>query len=102
MESNQGTLLRGAEVRKDDFWEALSSNYDYLMNDELIATCREASGELALDEAGVSPSRDTLSFADFVQQFNLLHDWLHRLQSSLLDCTPDQKSEMATVSIPCF
>ncbi|KAM7289783.1 hypothetical protein ISCGN_029911 [Ixodes scapularis] len=41
MESPHGTLQRGTlEVRKDDFWEAISSNYDYLMNDELIASCR--------------------------------------------------------------
>ncbi|CAN8008644.1 unnamed protein product, partial [Ixodes pacificus] len=98
MESPHGTLQRGTlEVRKDDFWEAISSNYDYLMNDELIASCREASGELALNEAGVSPPCETLSFAEFVQQFNLLHDWLHRLQSSMLDCDPERKSEMAAL-----
>lgn len=39
--SPTGTLQRnGPEPRKDDFWEALSSNYNYLMNDELIASCR--------------------------------------------------------------
>ncbi|CAN8031153.1 unnamed protein product [Ixodes persulcatus] len=98
MEIPHGTLQRGTlEVRKDDFWEAISSNYDYLMNDELIASCREASGELALNEAGVSPPCETLSFAEFVQQFNLLHDWLHRLQSSMLDCDPERKSEMAAL-----
>lgn len=59
---------------------------------------QEASGELALNEAGVSPPCETLSFAEFVQQFNLLHDWLHRLQSSMLDCDPERKSEMAAVS----
>ncbi|KAL1426194.1 hypothetical protein MTO96_018451 [Rhipicephalus appendiculatus] len=86
----------GLESRKDDFWEALSSNYNYLMNDELIATCREASGELDLDEeARVSPPRETLSFAEFVRQFNLLHDWLHQLQSSLLDSTSDHRAEVA-------
>lgn len=98
MESPHGTLQRGnLEVRKDDFWEAISSNYDYLMNDELIVSCREASGELALDEAGVTPSCETLSFAEFVQQFNQLHDWLHRLQSSMLECDPERKSEMAAL-----
>nr|XP_054927647.1 uncharacterized protein LOC126532996 isoform X1 [Dermacentor andersoni]XP_054927648.1 uncharacterized protein LOC126532996 isoform X1 [Dermacentor andersoni] len=86
----------GLEPRKDDFWEALSSNYNYLMNDELIATCREASGELDLDEeARVSPPCETLSFAEFVRQFNLLHDWLHQLQSSLLDSASDHKAEVA-------
>ncbi|KAH6926249.1 hypothetical protein HPB50_015924 [Hyalomma asiaticum] len=86
----------GLESRKDDFWEALSSNYNYLMNDELIATCREASGELDQDEeARVSPPRETLSFAEFVRQFNLLHDWLHQLQSSLLDSASDHKAEVA-------
>lgn len=86
----------GLESRKDDFWEALSSNYNYLMNDELIATCREASGELDLDEeARVSPPRETLSFAEFVRQFNLLHDWLHQLQSSLLDSASDHRAEVA-------
>ncbi|XP_077522289.1 klarsicht isoform X2 [Amblyomma americanum] len=86
----------GLEPRKDDFWEALSSNYYYLMNDELIATCREASGELDMDEeARVSPPRETLSYAEFVRQFNLLHDWLHQLQSSLLDSADEHKAKVA-------
>ncbi|XP_077537806.1 klarsicht isoform X2 [Haemaphysalis longicornis] len=97
--SPTGTLQRnGPEPRKDDFWEALSSNYNYLMNDELIASCREASGELALDESRLSPPpRETLSFAEFVRQFNLLHDWLHQLQSSLLDSDSDRKADVAAL-----
>ncbi|KAK8773554.1 hypothetical protein V5799_011913 [Amblyomma americanum] len=90
----------GLEPRKDDFWEALSSNYYYLMNDELIATCREASGELDMDEeARVSPPRETLSYAEFVRQFNLLHDWLHQLQSSLLDSADEHKAKVAEVAL---
>ncbi|XP_064484153.1 uncharacterized protein LOC135396874 isoform X2 [Ornithodoros turicata] len=91
MESPQGTLRR--ELRRDDFWEAISPDYNYLMDCELIQSCREARGELALDEAGVSPLCDTLSFAKFVRQFNHLHDWLHELHSSILDSMPEQRPD---------
>lgn len=33
-------FLRYSARSRDEFWDALSSNYDYLMDDGLIATCR--------------------------------------------------------------
>lgn len=33
-------------VGKDDFWLALQSNYNYIMDTHLIDSCREARGEL--------------------------------------------------------
>lgn len=33
-------------VGKDDFWLALQSNYNYIMDTNLIDSCREARGEL--------------------------------------------------------
>lgn len=33
-------ILRYSARSRDEFWDALSSNYDYLMDDGLIATCR--------------------------------------------------------------
>ncbi|XP_022697322.1 uncharacterized protein LOC111265163 isoform X3 [Varroa jacobsoni] len=32
---------------RDDFWEALSSHYDYLMDDQLVTTCRELEADFS-------------------------------------------------------
>ncbi|XP_067120020.1 uncharacterized protein [Centruroides vittatus] len=83
MQKEHDKMSRHSPTQKDEFWEALWSHYDCLMDDGLIASCREASGELSLDGEVVSPDY-TWSFTEFIQQFNQLHDWLHKLQSTVV------------------
>ncbi|GAB6021459.1 hypothetical protein CHUAL_004063 [Chamberlinius hualienensis] len=47
--------------KRDEFWEALQPNYDYLMDDGLIASCKEANGELSWGE-----NRDLWSYEKFI------------------------------------
>lgn len=49
--SNTGLSQSG----KDDFWAALQTNYNYIMDTHLLDTCKEARGEL-LDGGGGSDS----------------------------------------------
>lgn len=35
----------GSGTGKDDFWAALQTNYNYIMDTNLIDSCREARGE---------------------------------------------------------
>ncbi|XP_023216383.1 uncharacterized protein LOC111618986 [Centruroides sculpturatus] len=88
MQKEHDKMSRHSPTQKDEFWEALWSHYDCLMDDGLIASCREASGELSLDGEVVSPDY-TWSFTEFIQQFNQLHDWLHKLQSTVVVNTED-------------
>ncbi|XP_076355434.1 uncharacterized protein LOC143249453 isoform X2 [Tachypleus tridentatus] len=105
---------RGSPTAKDDFWEALQSNYNYLMDDELITTCRksrtsrktrlfqakikEASGELDQDNMEIWSSV-TWSFTEFIQQFNLLHDGLHKLQSAVSEVVDEEKMSLVVKSV---
>ncbi|XP_034949178.1 uncharacterized protein klar [Chelonus insularis] len=63
---------------KDDFWAAIRSNYDYIMDTNLIDSCKEANGELIWDEGDVS----TLSWGlkEVSCQFSELYTWLGVLQ----------------------
>ncbi|XP_063993253.1 klarsicht protein isoform X1 [Diachasmimorpha longicaudata] len=63
---------------KDDFWAAIRSNYDYIMDTHLIDSCKEANGELIWDEGDVS----TLSWGlkEVSCQFSELYTWLGVLQ----------------------
>lgn len=73
-------ILRYSARSRDEFWDALSSNYDYLMDDGLIASCREASSDLSLDDENEIPEFCYWSFTQFIEQFKWLHDLLHNLQ----------------------
>lgn len=42
--------LRTSDHGGDEFWAAIQSNYEYLMDSDLIETCKEASGELSWDD----------------------------------------------------
>lgn len=66
------------EDNKDDFWAAIQSNYNYIMDTNLIDSCKEANGELAWDEADVS----TLSWGlkEVSCQFSELYSWLGAIQ----------------------
>ncbi|XP_018363219.1 PREDICTED: uncharacterized protein LOC108761288 [Trachymyrmex cornetzi] len=63
---------------KDDFWAAIRSNYDYIMDTNLIDTCKEANGELTWDETDVSTHSWTLK--EVSNQFSELYSWLRILQ----------------------
>ncbi|XP_023288000.1 uncharacterized protein LOC111673934 [Orussus abietinus] len=66
------------EESKDDFWAAIQSNYNYIMNTNLIDTCKDANGDLAWDESDVS----TLPWGlkEVSGQFSELYSWLDVLQ----------------------
>ncbi|XP_043268774.1 uncharacterized protein klar isoform X2 [Venturia canescens] len=63
---------------RDDFWAAIRSNYHYIMDTDLIDSCKEANGELVWDEGDVS----TLSWGikEVSCQFSELYSWLGVLQ----------------------
>ncbi|XP_029155891.1 uncharacterized protein LOC114928735 isoform X2 [Nylanderia fulva] len=63
---------------KDDFWAAIRSNYDYIMDTNLIDTCKEANGELTWDETDVSTQSWNLK--EVSSQFLELYSWLRILQ----------------------
>ncbi|KYQ53961.1 hypothetical protein ALC60_07116 [Trachymyrmex zeteki] len=63
---------------KDDFWAAIRSNYDYIMDTNLIDTCKEANGELTWDETDVSTQSWNLK--EVGNQFSELYSWLRILQ----------------------
>ncbi|XP_069685606.1 klarsicht protein isoform X3 [Periplaneta americana] len=68
---------------KDEFWAALQSNYNYLMDNNLIESCKEASGELSWDEGDVSTNSYTWSFNEFLNQFSELYSWLNSIQEAV-------------------
>ncbi|GFY77795.1 uncharacterized protein TNIN_196871 [Trichonephila inaurata madagascariensis] len=86
--------LRYSASSKDEFWDALSSNYDYLMDDGLIATCREASSDLSLDDESEMSEACCWTFTRFIEQFKWLHDLLHNLQVAREDDSPEKSSKI--------
>nr|XP_034191004.1 uncharacterized protein LOC117609149 isoform X2 [Osmia lignaria] len=76
-------LWANREDCKDDFWAAIRSNYDYIMDTNLIDSCKEANGELSWDEADVSTQ--SWSFKEISSQFSELYSWL-RVLEELIYC----------------
>ncbi|XP_017795060.1 PREDICTED: uncharacterized protein LOC108576557 [Habropoda laboriosa] len=71
-------LWTNREDCKDEFWAAIRSNYDYIMDTNLIDSCKEANGELTWDETDVSTQ--SWSFKEVSSQFSELYSWLRVLQ----------------------
>ncbi|XP_043249551.1 uncharacterized protein LOC122395770 isoform X2 [Colletes gigas] len=71
-------LWTNREDNKDDFWAAIRSNYDYIMDTNLIDSCKEANGELTWDETDVSTQ--SWSLKEVSSQFSELYSWLIVLQ----------------------
>lgn len=46
---------------KDDFWAALQTNYNYIMDTNLLDSCKEARGELLDGKCGANSSFATSS-----------------------------------------
>ncbi|XP_021925728.1 uncharacterized protein LOC110832755 isoform X2 [Zootermopsis nevadensis] len=68
---------------KDEFWAALKPDYYYLMDNNLIESCKEASGELSWDEKDVTAASYTWSFSEFLKQFSELYSWLNSIQEAV-------------------
>ncbi|XP_034253695.1 uncharacterized protein LOC117652712 [Thrips palmi] len=67
---------------KDEFWAALQSDYDYLMDNNLIDTCKEASGDLSVYNHAASSDGDW-SFNQFTAHFLELYSWLNSIQEAV-------------------
>ncbi|XP_065202336.1 klarsicht protein [Planococcus citri] len=67
----------GQDDQKDELWTAFNSNYQYLMNNNLIESCTEVKNDLNL-----SPSSDW-TFTYFKQQYIELDSWLNSVQSAI-------------------
>ncbi|XP_011876409.1 PREDICTED: uncharacterized protein LOC105566759 isoform X2 [Vollenhovia emeryi] len=77
-QTNVQRMWINCEDCKDDFWAAIRSNYDYIMDTNLIETCKEANGELTWDETDVSTQ--SWSLKEVSNQFSELYSWLRILQ----------------------
>ncbi|XP_076754318.1 uncharacterized protein LOC143425435 isoform X2 [Xylocopa sonorina] len=71
-------LWTNREDCKDEFWAAIRSDYDYIMDTNLIDSCKEANGELTWDETDVSTQ--SWSLKEVSSQFSELYSWLRVLQ----------------------
>ncbi|KAL0134702.1 hypothetical protein PUN28_001469 [Cardiocondyla obscurior] len=80
-QTNAQRMWLNYEDCKDDFWAAIRSNYDYIMDTNLIETCKEANGELTWDETDVSTQ--SWSLKEFSNQFSELYSWLRILQEMI-------------------
>ncbi|XP_067013332.2 klarsicht protein [Anabrus simplex] len=67
---------------KDEFWDAIRPDYNYLMDTNLIESCKEASGELSWDEDDV-PHKYIWSYKEFTIQFSELYSWLNSIQEAI-------------------
>lgn len=65
--------------KKDELWAAIESNYQYLMDDEIIETCRSTESDLSLDDEDVA-ANPNVSFNEFMQQYRELTEWLSQIQ----------------------
>ncbi|KAK7866034.1 hypothetical protein R5R35_008546 [Gryllus longicercus] len=70
------------EEKKDDFWAAIQPNYNYLMDNNLIESCKEAHGELSCDEEETA-LLSKWSFKDFTAQFSELCSWLNDIREAV-------------------
>uniref|UniRef100_A0A336MQM1 CSON004129 protein n=1 Tax=Culicoides sonorensis TaxID=179676 RepID=A0A336MQM1_CULSO len=43
---SSATTATGSGTGKDDFWAALQTNYNYIMDTNLLESCKEARGEI--------------------------------------------------------
>lgn len=88
--SPAGTLRRDFKkhYKKDELWKAIESNYQYLMDKEIIETCQSTESDLSHDEDFVP----NVSFTEFLKQYQELIDWLTQAQRKT-QCTVTSLSE---------
>ncbi|XP_031626681.1 uncharacterized protein LOC116342976 [Contarinia nasturtii] len=76
-------------VGKDDFWLALQSNYNYIMDTNLIDSCREARGELERNYSTETSQTDQKKINggkqsdDYIVDLKRLRLWLREMEKQL-------------------
>lgn len=65
---SSNTNNTGSGNGKDDFWAALQNNYNFIMDTNLLDSCREARGEL---EGSVVPDFKAMDCCKKVMMFKL-------------------------------
>jgi len=65
---------------KDELWSAIKSDYRYLMDDEIIETCKSTESDLSMESDEASSQTEVMSFKEFLQQYIQLVDWLSQMQ----------------------
>ncbi|ELT91753.1 hypothetical protein CAPTEDRAFT_223168 [Capitella teleta] len=68
------------KMKKDMLWAAIQSDYHYLMDKEIIETCKSTESDLSWESDDPSGCLSTVSFTEFVQQFTELTEWLTQIQ----------------------
>ncbi|KAL8613807.1 hypothetical protein ACOMHN_029664 [Nucella lapillus] len=79
--SPAGTLPRDFRQRykKDELWRAIKSDYQYLMDKEIIESCQSTETALT-EEEGEGEAVPSVSFTEFLKQYQELIDWLNQTQ----------------------
>ncbi|KAL3873508.1 hypothetical protein ACJMK2_036617 [Sinanodonta woodiana] len=76
--------------KKDELWAAIESNYQYLMDKEIIEACRTTGSDNEEYEVNTK-----VSFGEFLQQYQELSDWLNKvlqvMQKQALNQTLSEK-----------
>uniref|UniRef100_T1IPR3 KASH domain-containing protein n=1 Tax=Strigamia maritima TaxID=126957 RepID=T1IPR3_STRMM len=80
MTSFTKAMKRRSPCKQDEFWEALKSNYNYLMDEGLIKSCKEANGELAPVN---DVSTTVWTFSEYMEHYKMLCEWLERLRNKV-------------------
>lgn len=75
-----GANFRG-RYKKDELWPAIQGDYQFLMDEEIIETCKSTESDLSWESDDVTNNATIVSFNEFLQQYNELTDWLTHIQS---------------------
>ncbi|RUS83061.1 hypothetical protein EGW08_009200 [Elysia chlorotica] len=75
-ETPTGTLKRAE--RQNELWRAIGSIDTFLMDKDIIEACKSTAGDLTSEDedCGRTPN---VSFAEFLQQYSELTDWLNQV-----------------------
>ncbi|KAG8186218.1 hypothetical protein JTE90_008746 [Oedothorax gibbosus] len=100
------TELKSQMSSQDELWPSILPDYNFLMADDLITECKETRKELCQPLPQLSSLRteknhplespDMLTFEEFLDHFNKLHDTLHTLQTSSDQLTETKYESMVS------
>ncbi|GFS14613.1 tubulin alpha-1 chain [Elysia marginata] len=76
-ETPTGTLKRAE--RQNELWRAIGSIDTFLMDKDILEACKSTAGDLTSDDEDCA-SKPNVSFAEFLQQYSELTDWLNQVQ----------------------
>ncbi|XP_074662995.1 uncharacterized protein LOC141915384 isoform X2 [Tubulanus polymorphus] len=65
-------------IKKDALWKAIEPAYQYLMDEEIMETCKSTESDLSWDDDDLTINTK-VSLAEFMQQYKELTDWLSQL-----------------------